>query len=194
MHLFKTLFVFILMVTVAGCNNPKEANKQNFRKAINAELEEEPVILSYQHLGLDGSFPQILEVERGPVGTWKDLEEVGIISLRDTTVKKSGLWNKEIEKDAFVIELTSKGQKHKVEASSYFDESGFRVADQKVNKITNYTIPESSVDGVKRVRVKYTTKLENIVPWGDQFVDLESFEAESKTTLKLTNNGWQKTL
>ncbi|AFZ23739.1 hypothetical protein Cylst_1455 [Cylindrospermum stagnale PCC 7417] len=174
-----------LSLILSGCSNPKDANEGNFKQAINT-------ILAKQKVGcfLVFLFPFPVTVDKRTANSIKPL---------DSLVKVGLLSSKEITPGSPSIEysLTPEGQKF------YNQPSGrFCIGEAEVDKIINFTPPQSYPGAPQMSSVKYTYKFKTIGKWVEdpevqatiselnKILETKDNPPEQEITLFLTNNGW----
>ncbi|NGP90197.1 hypothetical protein, partial [Fodinibius halophilus] len=190
-----SLLLLVISFSLNACNDPQDANEENFTKAINNYLKNDPVTISVNSLGLEGDFPQFIGYETSSYKRHSDqlskLKEAGIIQAEETVGKKELMFGSTKEMSGLKLELTPKGEKlFSLKGGGFITRSYFKVADVEVDKILNFTMPEESPIGPKSVTVKFRPKLKNVEPWASEVQSLSRYKGDRKERLILTKKGW----
>ncbi|EHJ6332938.1 hypothetical protein ABZO83_004256 [Escherichia coli] len=204
------IFVALSSFLLAGCDSPKDANKQNFEKAINTRLEKECITIS--PLGIFDSKPYPVQVAVAQANRYTSQERADEINSRqfsalDVLVKADLLTVKNTLVDD-VIGFTKTGKKVPGREYALTDEGkkylksperpDFCVGHYKVDEIVDFTEPGDAM-GMKITQVNYTFSPTSIAEWAKRddvraaFLGLESDLKEKQTkriTLVLKNDGW----
>ncbi len=212
MKVGKVIFCILTLGNfITGCDNPKAANEENFKKAIASVLPDKKLNCFTQDLqslrtlnqrvAID--FPLDLEKkEEFPV--LKVLTKVGVLSTSETTVKEAfSIINKKVPGTRYT--LTKDGEKFFKRDLTPSDTSrkinGFCLGEIEIDKVINFTEPENQL-GTTVSEVKYTYRIKNLPSWTEdsevqasipyvaKMVQTKDNPAESTTTLFLTNKGW----
>lgn len=210
----------LVALAVAGCSDPKEASKGNFKTAINAWVEKNPPCLSVPRSQIrpDGAdeapFPRyldispttakyILEGRTREQARFDALVEVGLLKVEETTIAKKALFGNQSQNvPVRAYDLTDTGKKA---VSSEGEKSAFRSPAQSfcygtpsVDEVLQFTEPADAM-GVKVSRVAYRYHLKDLPGWALNekmqlaFPQLKEHAADSidaKAAVILTNDGW----
>ena len=201
-----SVFSLVILLALTGCNNPKDANKENFTKAINNSFKESMRAC----IDLNAQFPVKFETEFGLyrntsmdefifISRYEALAEIGLLVLKKSE-NSSGRGFDYRNKTTYIFNLTEEGKKY------FQPKKGFCYGDREVTEIVNFTEP-TEVLGMtfkaSQVNFKYQTK--NLAPWVNKLqklkkmgvfpyvkadIDSISSPVEKSTSLVLANNGW----
>jgi len=194
-----------------GCSNPKDANKKNFKIAINKFLEKEPVCIRIpygdtQSNGRDSSsFPryiakneqdQYLHADRDE-NQFNTLVDIGLMKVEDSSIEVEQLFSRKKNNiPVHAYSLSDLGKK----LVSNNDNSQFCYGIPTVDEVTQFTEPSSMMGmGVTMSYVKYRYHIKDIPPWAKNKKVREAFEKiqqdlsenlDGETTLILSSEGW----
>jgi hypothetical protein len=187
--LIKGIALICLAFTLAACGSIKDANKSNFRKAIQAYLDAQP--------GLCASIPArelpftLMEREvnsfRKPQA--EALVDAGLLSKRDTEAK--ALFGKIVP--ATEYQITDAGKKVRV-----VNQNAFCSGKYSLVEVDNFTEPNNMI-GMTISEVKFRYKVKNLDAWAKteslrtafkNFENETQGDVQGKAILILTNNGW----
>lgn len=188
-----------LACSIAGCGSKKDANKENFSKAIQAYLDSKPGAC----VGLPGSSIPF-EIEKAgsffpeQITQADALKEAGLLTRLDTDVPL--IPGSKIMRPGYKFDLSPEGQKQLVKpVSEYSPKSqGFCAGKYKLVEISNFTDAQNMM-GTMVSQAVYTYKVESPAAWAQSpkvqaaFVKLTKElkgDASDKATLILTNDGW----
>lgn len=169
----KTKMTSMILLTLTGCNlilfgcsNPKDANEGNFKQAINKILAKDKVGC-VPVLGNMKSFPTTVSKEAtDQIKLLNSLVKVGLLSSKEGTIKDyTGKTFPGIE-----YSVTPEGEKFytsNVYARSSQSQStgGFCIGEAEVDKIINFTEPQSYLGSAQVSNVKFTYKFKNLGKW-----------------------------
>lgn len=205
-----------LNLILSGCSNPKDANEGNFKQAINAILAKEKVgcvsVLGYAW----DSFPAGVPKESTEqINLLNSLVKVGLLSSKEATVKHF-LSRKSVP--GIEYSVTPEGQKFYTPNVYQQPSGGFCIGEAEVDKIINFTPPQSYPGSPQISLVKFTYKFKNIGKWVkdpevqatigtwsknsspgglvngngglNQILESKDNPPEREIRLFLTNNGW----
>lgn len=183
---------------IAGCDSPKDASKDNFKKVIN-KVESQHCI-NINAIGFS-EFPYETSVKVEPYEVKKrnkldELFKVGVLDRKESTRELKNAFGTVFGKeDTYIYTLTELGKKSVING-----EGGFCVGHYSVDDIVNYTEPtDSEWEGGKVSKVNYTKSPIDVVEWvkkldnNDAFSELKdelSGQQKDKTTVILKNDGW----
>ncbi|NGP87578.1 hypothetical protein [Fodinibius halophilus] len=187
--------LLVISFSLNGCNDPQDANEENFTKAINKYLQSDPVTIPVTSLGLKGDFPQFIAYKSSGYQRHSNqiskLKEAGIIQTKETVTEKRIMFGRTKEMSGLKLELTPKGEKvFNLKSGGFLTRSYFKIADLEVGEVLNFTMPEESPVGPKSVTVKFKPKLKNVEPWAHEIQSLDRYENDRKVSLILTKKGW----
>lgn len=184
--LLSTVCVAVLLT---GCGNAKDANKDNFKKAIQDYLDTQP--------GLCAAVPsRELPFTLADQGLWSSsgkeradaLAEIGFLEKKPTQVK-AAFGNK--MESATEYQLTSEGEKA-------LNEHRFCTGQYQVIEVDNFTEPGDMM-GVTISEAKYRYRIKDAADWANnealqaaykEFAEAGQAEVKSKAVLILTGDGW----
>lgn len=194
----KWLVLGISILGLAACSSAKDANQDNFSKAIQAYLDNESGFCA----GIPAThYPFSFANEDVLVENSKRRADAfvsaGLLTSRDTHIK-SRFTPEQVE--AVEYKLSSLGQKHLVKAGagSLGNHDAFCTGKYVLEDIESFTEPADAM-GLKISRVAYTFKLRNAHKWLQDpaiqqvFTDAASMldkHIEGRAVLVLTNKGW----
>ncbi|RXJ82187.1 hypothetical protein [Arcobacter sp. F2176] len=169
------LYAVLLSLVFVGCNDPKEANKNNFEQVINKYLLEKKDNLVCRYVG--DKFPIEDSFGIGAM-TYEKYTSYGLLK-KETKEKivKDFFTGKERKEERNNYNLTDRGKK-------YLTNGKFCFGTPKVEKIINFTEP-MSVGGMKITEVNYTYILEDLPEWYKINEPIKR-----KIGLILMNDGW----
>lgn len=216
MSLKKIAFVVIVGCgLIAGCDDPKAANKENFQAAIQKYLDGEPALCLRLNLPtnvdkalLNGAYTLYREPLKGE----------SAYQVEDTQKKKAiadqlvalGLLKSEAKTLSVAPNLFSPEEKVDVAATAYYlaDPAQFTVEDRgfstvtklctgklKVTEITAFSEPADAM-GMKVSRVNYKVTATDLAAWTNDSTLKAAYsgelqiKTERKTDVILTNEGW----
>ena len=188
------LVAIAILYATTGCSNPKDANKANFKAAINEYFKTKSACI---RLGRGIQFPH--EVNRYSFNKSKLNKFVAIGFLSSGIIETSGYSRKT------VYDLTEKGKSHFNQL-----ENGFCFGKLRVKEITNFTEPTSKAASYyyspftdyTTSTVNYTAKVIDVDSWVKSkevqnafpsiaaLYDRKKSPVQDTTVLILTNNGW----
>lgn len=188
-------------LSLSGCANPKDANKGNFKAAINDYLENKRACVRLTaRFGTNIAFPY--KTSRNYyTSNQQKLRKFTVLGFLSSQVTDNSRYRRRV-----IYNLTDKGLSH-------FDESrsGFCYGKLRVKEILNFTEPNSNSNsvafqyspqfGYTTSTVNYTVETIDIENWAksketqQMFPTIKSRLNKDKplrytTTLILTNNGW----
>ncbi|BAZ54251.1 hypothetical protein NIES4103_69360 (plasmid) [Nostoc sp. NIES-4103] len=215
------LSVISSSLILSGCSNPKDANEGNFKQAINAILAKQKVGC-VPILGNRESFPTTVPQQAtDQIKLLNSLVKVGLLSGKEGTTKDfSGKILPAIE-----YSVTPEGEKFYTSnvyprSSQSKSTGGFCIGDAEVDKIINFTEPQSYPGSAQVSNVKFTYKFKNLGKWFEdpdvqatvgtmwkggiferqplydgngglnQILESKDNPPEREINLFLTNNGW----
>lgn len=143
--------IVLLLTLLTGCDNPKAANDENFKKAIVASLPQKDFncfgIATFPYFQPDGKKDEELET----------LKNLGILST-----------SRAKQYSSFLISLVEEGTKYSLTelGQKYYkqDKNEFCVGELEFDKVRNFTSPEDE-SGVRVSRVIYSYKVKNLPQW-----------------------------
>ncbi len=204
MNKAKCFFAVILIAFfVTGCSSPKDANKKNFKKAINAHLEKQCILISPRPVFYK-QFPVTVKLRNMPKETEKfdALVKVGLLEVKTGTTQayQSLFGSKKITVPTKTYSLSEKG---KMDFKSIDDglmgtKAGFCIANYEINEIINFSEPSQDM-GYTVSQVNYTVSPVNIKDWASNPEVLAAFpriteklqkNKKQSATLVLMNDGW----
>lgn len=179
--------ICVTALALAGCSDPKEASKGNFKVAINNWIEKNPPCISIPRGRVtpdatgDAPFPRYLDAspvtakyavesrarERAPFDA---LVDVGLMKAEETTISiKAGLFSDQMrELPVRAYDLTEQGKKA---VSSEGEKTAFSSSDQRlcygvpgIDEILQFTEPADAM-GFKVSRVTYRYHLKDLPEW-----------------------------
>ena len=205
-QLFKNIHAIVtigcLAAVLVACGNPKDANKSNFQKAIQAFLDTKPNAICAP-LG-SSEIPFTLAKNTfadADIQRQDALAQAGLLIRKDTTIQQK-TWIGDTVKTVPGVEynVTEEGKKY-VEPGKSNGLVGqlaqLCFGKVKVTGIGQYTEPADAM-GMKISRVQYSQEIQNIPSWANDAKVQAAFPAmarelqkkEAKTELVLTNEGW----
>jgi hypothetical protein len=199
---------------LSSCSSPKDANEDNFRHSINKAINDKEKVGCISVLQSGTSFPY--QVPKVKVNQYK-------INVLNSFVKAGLLSSKEIQINNFFgtipgIEyaVTSEGEKVYTSDTKQLGQqgAGFCIGEVEVDKILNFTEPQSYLGSPPMTRVKFTYKFKRLYKWMEDKGIKEALDSrsewskiiksksldetlaakdnlpEEEINLYLTNNGW----
>ena len=157
----------ILLLSLQACSNPKDANKDNLKKALNQYFETHPSCFTL----FDSKFPHYEGI--GPRGEsrsmsgysqWYDaMAEAGLLTTQTIENKTSmGILGEYVEVRR-KFELSEEG------ASAFDSQKRFCYGVREIIDITNFTEPTVSMkEGGTTSKVLYTYRIKDKKPWVDR--------------------------
>lgn len=208
----KTLFAALLTTGfLAGCDDPKAANKENFQAAIQKYLDGEPAVCLRLNLLtnvdktlLDGAYTLYREPLKGENAYQvEDSQKKKVIADQLVAL---GLFKSEAKTLSVAPNRFKPEEKVDVAATAYYlaDPTRFTVEDMstklctgklKVTEITAFSEPADAM-GMKVSRVNYKVTATELADWvNDSVLKAEypkalEIKTERKTDVILTNEGW----
>lgn len=203
-------FVALSALWLTGCDLPKDANKSNFEKAINARLEKECITVS--PMGMLGAKPYPVQLAVAYADKYTSQEKADERNTRQFSaldaLVKSGLLTVKDTQVNEVIGFSDTGGKVPgreyaltEEGKTYLKSPGrpdFCTGHYKVDEVVDFTEPGDAM-GMKITQVNYTFSPANVPEWVKSeevrqvFPDLNRSLAEKqkkRVTLVLKNDGW----
>ncbi|MCH4267227.1 MAG: hypothetical protein LKF80_02365 [Brevundimonas sp.] len=205
---------------VAGCSNPKAADKKNFETAINDWISKNPPCLSLPSGSVRaagrpadaGVFPHYVEAavsehpmrlenQKKAAAPFEALAAAGLLKGEPTEITQSGYFAGPQPKMAVIAyTLTPEGEKAFSEKgnSRMMADPSFCYGEPAVKEIVRFTEPGEMM-GMMVSQVDYTWQLNNMPEWAkskamqDVFPQLARDTAETlegKAIVVLTNDGW----
>lgn len=192
-----------LAVALSACGSAKDANKDNFRKAIQAHLDtQKGLCAAVPAKDLVKGVPFVLQ-NRSMFGNNKDqadaLADIGLLSKRDTETK--GMFGSQLV-PATEYQVSDLGKKFLVaEGAQVLGQyDAFCTGKYVVEEVQNFTEPtDNNMMGVKVSRVNYRYKVEGVADWAKaekvraqykNFAEQIDNDLHGEATLILTNEGW----
>jgi len=200
--ILKIALLLLATVVVASCSNPKDANKANFERAIQAYLDTDPVCLQRITLAQDFypvSYKQedvdIAEKNKGNKEfnsgslTLQDdiiFADLGLLKATQgpVSIRKTGGFYIGPEKQVPATTFTVTEEGNKWRKSTQRTIAGrlppfFCFGNKKLVKIVNFTEP-SNAFGSTSSGVSYTYKVANVAPWAMTDTAKDKFEVIKK--------------
>ncbi|MDR1661151.1 MAG: hypothetical protein LBR95_01795 [Azoarcus sp.] len=190
--IMKIIAASVAALAVTACGNPKDANKGNFSKAIQAYLDTKPVFCPH--------FPKVLEKNGWSKNTEREVDalvDAGLLSTRDTEVK--AIFGEKML-PATEYQVTDLGKQYLAKEGNDSERLGrLCTGKYKLTGIDNFTepgpVPFSSVTA-SQVNFRYEitdlaewTKSEKVrSAYASTFKEFE--KNQDKAMLVLTNDGW----
>jgi hypothetical protein len=205
---------------VAGCSNPKAADKKNFETAINDWISKNPPCLSLPHGSVRAAdrpadaeifplyveaavsdHPMRLENRRKAAAPFEVLAAAGLLKGEPAEIAQSGYFGGPQPKLAVVAyTLTPEGEKAFSEKgnSRLIATPSFCYGEPDVKEIVRFTEPGEMM-GVTVSQVDYTWQLKGMPEWAKSKAMREAFpqltrdnvdSLEGKAAVVLTNEGW----
>jgi hypothetical protein len=192
--IMKMVVFSVAVLAVAACGNPKDANKANFSKAIQAYLDTQPGVClrvpTFPYVQHKEVFPSLIPNLPQKLNAFVD---AGFLSTRDFEVKER--WGNKML-PATEYQVTELGKQYRYEKMS----SGFCTGKRKLTSIGNFTEPAPMpFANVTASEVEFHYEITDLAEWvnsekvraaydGEEFKELE--ENRDSATLILTNEGW----
>lgn len=200
--ILNTGFILPVTIFIVSCSNPKEANKVNFERAIQAYLDTDPVCLIRITFGQD-LFPVSYKQEdvdiavknkgnkefhSGSLDLQDDiiLADLGLLKATQgpVSIRKTGGFyvgpDKQVPATTFTV--TDEGTKWRKSTQRTIaggQPPFFCFGDKKLVKIVNFTEP-SNAFGSTSSSVSYTYKVANVAPWAMTDAAKDKFEIIKK--------------
>lgn len=193
---------FLLAISISAlfvaCSDKKDANKSNFKTAINNYIEKDCIDIGSRY-----SFP--LEIEnnafkKDEIARLGSLEKVGLLKSTSKQIKDKYSRVAKLV-DGFEYELTDFGKQVFVEEANRYGGGKYLklcAGKYKVTEVINFTEP-ADMFGVKMSQVNFKKEAIDVPEWAFELVKEEEFEYASKRISKdidddivliLTNDGW----
>ena len=197
-----------MVAFISACSSPKDANKENFKLALNGFLDRNCVLAQYSSLNPD--FPITIKIDGlySPSDNekYEALVSVGLLDVRDgTEAFVSPFTNKEVSIPTKTYSLTDKGSKafkkidiKDINGFTLRSPKGFCAAALEVKEINSFTEPADR-NGFKVSEVNYTVSQKNVSEWANNEKIMEAFKLlardlqennDQSSTLVLINDGW----
>ena len=178
-NLGKSTIATIIIASVVGCSSPTEANKDNFKAAINDFYEVKKECLDI------GKLP-ITTPESKDYSLVNELEKLGFLQAEKTQMEyesAQSLFGLEDSKQvpALKYSLTPKGES--IATIDTSDEVSFCYAQYEVVEIVDFTEPTES-DGYTISRVNYDYKISDIAEWAKTSTFLQDNNYSLKQAMK----------
>ncbi|MGI2906812.1 hypothetical protein [Tolypothrix sp. VBCCA 56010] len=210
MKVVKAIFcTSILANFLTGCNDPKAANEDNFKKVIVRTLPDTILNCTTTNVRSIDKFEQSRTIDfpldlgvREELPLLKALTKVGVVSKSEVAIKRP-IYNDTIPATRYT--LTKDGEKFFKKDLKTFDKSkkinAFCFGEVELDKIVNFTEP-TDFFGRTVSEVKYTYRIKNLPSWTSdsqvqalipavaRMVQTKDKPAEVKAALFLTGNGW----
>ena len=212
----KTLLVSTaaLSLVLTACNDPKEANKENFGKAISEYLDtQSAVCLRYpsgSHLKLPDDSP-LKNKELVIYSTSENLKSLsykkeidqmtyfvqkGLFTEQEQMAKVKDLWGELLEVPVKVYSPTETLKSYLMKK----DEFSPKICTGKVtlSEVGTFTEPADAM-GMKVSKVEYTVKTSDLAEWATDpkfaelftATDAKRVESQQRMALILTSEGWK---
>lgn len=194
----KKMTVLVCLLALTACGSAKDANSDNFSKAIQAYLDSKTGFCA----GIPANhYPFTLATEEVFVESNKRradaFVDAGLLNSRDTAVKSRF---SQAQTPALEYSLSSLGQKNLVKAGAgaLGNHDAFCTGNYAIQEIESFTEPADAM-GLKISRVAYTYKLKDEHKWlHNEAIQREFPDAaqnvdqliEGRAVLVLTNKGW----
>ncbi len=201
----KIITAIFCCVLAIGCSDPKEANKANFEKAINAYFQASPECLNV--FGRD--IPPVT-IKQGGVGASKiedydRFAKIGLLKATDGETEYTEFFRK-VSIKTKTYDLTDEGRRYYYEDKSdpllVFSagaDRGFCYGKRSVAQIKNFSEPTND-KGLIVSHVNFTYRISEISPWAknseiraaykNMDAKLNALEVEDKVVLVKTAEGW----
>jgi hypothetical protein len=203
---FKIVIVLIvLFYSLVGCGSPKDANKDNFKDAINKYYLKKNVIV------YSGNFPETIKIDpKDPSYSLYRYEKkvkeydalakngfldvkVGAAQVRDYNFFSFGKKRKMRSVKTKTYSISSKGKQALIKDGK---RTGFKVCSLRVKSIDRFTEPAQSM-GATISEVKFTLESYNVEKWvNNEFLKIHSYlnkfikDSKNSCVLVLMNDGW----
>lgn len=156
----KSVLAVLILSSVAACSSPTDADKDNFKAAINDYYEQKKECVDI------GKLPVTTAESKNPT-MLDELEKIGFLQVEETQMEfrsAASLFGLEDSKQvpALKYSLTPKGES--MGSIDTRDEVSFCYAQYEVVEIVDFTEPTES-DGYTISRVNYDYKLGDIADW-----------------------------
>ncbi len=200
--LFRSAVAICVIVGISACSDPTDANKRNFKSAIQAYLD-----TNYPKCYVYANFPRTIDRDySGLAGKLRALAKTGLLTETEVQVEERSVFSRPKKfVNAPMFDLTEEGKKYyKAKVAKTIrgkSVGGFCAGNATVKEITQFSVP-SDMFGHRISRVNYTYEVSNFPAWAEApevlaaIKDLNT-DFESKITSKkaldvliLTNNGW----
>lgn len=200
----------LIVPLMTGCGSAKDANKDNFENAINAQLNESCIGVQFplNMFSTTTTFPisiQLIQSRRSDpdqvakqnaemLAPYEALVGAGLLAGSDGQVKQTS-WGGEKEAPGKIYSLTDAGKKALYKPTS----TAFCAGRLKVNEVINFTEPGNAM-GVTISQVTYTVKAVDVPAWAQSEAVKSAFpklanqienQSERQATLILQNDGWK---
>ncbi|MCW9732979.1 hypothetical protein L5B97_05675 [Avibacterium sp. 20-15] len=205
--IFSTLFASLFLT---ACNDPKEANKENFAKAIEEQLalQKSPAICISLPSGTYVSDQSplhnaalILNTDVSDQRIQQSLAQAdyfvkaGLLTSKADKLEKLD-WGKKKILNVNVYEVTEQGKPFF--STGMFSRTKFCTGALKLDSVGTFTEPNERASGGKLSQVNYTVSYENVASWATNN-DVEKLfgrlfdkaKNQQRTVLILTNEGWK---
>lgn len=175
----KSTIATLIITSVVGCSSPTEANKDNFKAAINDFYEVKKECLDI------GKLP-ITTAESENYSVVNELEKLGFLQAEETQMEyesAKSLFGLEDSKQvpALKYSLTPKGET--MASIDSKDNVSFCYAQNEVVEIVDFTEPNES-DGYTISRVNYDYKIGDIAEWAKTSTFLQENNNNLKQAMK----------
>jgi hypothetical protein len=187
-----------LALLLAACGSPKDANKSNFGKAIQAYLDtQNGLCAALPAKGTPFSLPKQNFFGEENQKHADALVDAGLLTKRDTEMK-AGFGNKMDPATEYQITETGKKYLRAKAADTWAQQDAFCTGKYTAVEVDNFTEP-SDIRGVKVSQVNFHYKVEGAADWAKSesiranyknIADQSQGDIQGKAVLILTNDGW----
>lgn len=187
-----------LLLILNGCSDSKDANKKNFKTAIQTYLDAKPgLCVGYQASELPFTMDQDGGFFRERVVRANALVEAGLLSRRDTEVQMIGAAKMV---PGYEYNITEAGKKYLVAgaAGNLAASDGFCSGHYIVKEVTSFSEPTDAFGGHVS-QANYTVIVEDVADWAKHPAVQAAFpsvakelkaDVSDKAVLVLTSEGW----
>lgn len=199
--LYRSLIACLLLVSLSGCSDPKEASESNFKKSLQAYLDSE-----YPKCYFLSEIPKAVDLPENSkiLQRYEVMVKAGLLEKSTTEIEVGGGRSAPEKKTVPYYALSAEGKKQfteNVKSISGRNVGGFCGGKASIVEVLQFTEPHKVWDEtVTDVVFSYTvigmpewTKNEAVLAqFSDIKADLGSVEepVKDKTSLVLTNSGW----
>lgn len=195
------LSVVALTVIAAGCSDPKEVSKNNFRNVLQKHYDASPECT----LATIHEFPLEVQANTGSEkAQLKAMAQVGLLkAVRfQKEIEPLFSWGKHTKQmtDFVRYELTEEGRKFVKHDTSFVGGTELCFGKRHVTEVTSFTEPGDMM-GMKVSHVRYTYEIVSLEEWTRNALVQGAFggiknvlqkpEGEASATLVLTGDGWK---
>lgn len=198
-----SLSLSIAMIALAACSNPKDANKENFGKAIQAYLDTKPALCLYvSSVRFPFSTPAKGFDKDSSAEQLNALVNAGLVTRKEQEIKNENPWGIDRDKKmvpGIVFEVSEEGKKYfGQEKGLWGTRDEFCTGKWELAGVDNFSEPADMM-GATISQVNYRRTMVDADDWANSEELAAAFpgafhsvkgEVETQDILVLANDGW----